>query len=329
MSRKLTIDEFIEKARKIHGDKYDYSKVVADCFSSKNKIPIICNNHNYEFFQQAGSHLRGCGCPICGNEKRQMIRTSLKDFLLKSFEIHGNNFSYSKVDYKGSSNKVTTICNKCGTEFQQSPSKHLSGRGCPNCKLINLSKKFRMSIETFKEKGNEIHNFRYNYDKVKFNNLHDKISIICPEHGEFLQEAQSHLLGCRCPICAKSSHLEDYVRNILNENSIMAEEQKSWDWLVYNSKQYVDFYLPDYNIIIECQGIQHFKSVDFFGGEDNLKETKLRDQNKLDLCTQHGIKILYYSNLGENFEYPYDVITDSQNLIDEIKKIGLTNQSLD
>lgn len=328
MSEKLTIEKFIERARKIHGDKYDYSKV-DDSISSKNKIPIICNNHNYEFYQQAGSHLRGCGCPICGKEKMRAIRTSLNDFLLKASKIHGNNFSYSKVDYKGSSEKVTIICNKCGTEFQQSPSKHLIGRGCPNCKLINLSKRFRMPIETFKERGNKIHNFRYNYDNVKFNNLHDEVCIICPEHGEFFQEAQSHLQGCRCPQCVKSSHLEDYIRNILNENSIKAEEQKSWDWLVYNSKQYVDFYLPDYNIIIECQGIQHFKSVVFFGGENNLKEVKLRDKNKLDLCTQHGIKVLYYSNLGKEFEYPYDVITDSQTLIDEIKKIGLTNQSLD
>lgn len=61
-------------------------------------------------------------------------------------------------------------------------------------------------------------------------------------------------------------------------------------WLIYNSNQHVDFYLPKHNIVIECQGIQHFESVKFFGGEENFNETVLRDKNKLSLCTENGIK---------------------------------------
>lgn len=106
------------------------------------------------------------------------------------------------------------------------------------------------------------------------------------------------------------------------------EQQKTWKWLTYKSNQYVDFYLPDYNIVIECQGLQHFQEIEFFGGVELYMDTKLRDKNKLDLCTENGIKVLYYSNLGEDFEYPYEVFTDLQNLIDEIKKIGPTNQSV-
>ena len=75
--------------------------------------------------------------------------------------------------------------------------------------------------------ANEIHKYKYNYSKVQFNNLHDKVVIICPIHGEFLQEAQSHLQGCRCPKCNRSSHLEDDVRYLLNINNIIFEEQKT------------------------------------------------------------------------------------------------------
>lgn len=318
--KKLLTEEFIYRAKIIHGDKYDYSRVI--CTGSKDKVEIYCKKHNYTFLQQAGSHLRGCGCPICGREARASIKTTLEDFIKRSIEVHGNKYNYSKVDYKGSDEKVCIICNTCGTEFWQSPAKHLSGRGCPNCKLINLSNKFRKSLDEFINEANKIHKYKYNYSKVQFNNLHDKVVIICPIHGEFLQEAQSHLQGCRCPKCNRSSHLEDDVRYLLNINNIIFEEQKTWDWLIYNSNQHVDFYLPKYNIVIECQGIQHLESVKFFGGEENFNETVLRDKNKLNLCTENGIKILYYSNLGDNYNYPYEVITSPEDLINEINKIG-------
>lgn len=316
--KKLSTEEFIERAREIHGDRYDYSNTV--CTGSKNNVEIYCKKHKCTFTQQAGSHLRGCGCPLCGKEPRRKLRTSVKSFIKKSREIHGNDYDYSEVDYKGVEKKVCIKCNKCGQKFWQSPSKHLSGRGCPNCKLSFLSSKFRKPRSEFIEQANKVHGYGYDYSKVTFNSLHDKITIICPEHGEFIQEAQSHLQGCRCPKCSRSSHLEDDVRLLLSRNSIQFEEQKTWEWLIYKSNQYVDFFLPDYNTVIECQGIQHFESVKFFGAE-NLEEVKLRDTNKLELCTKNGIRMLYYSNLGENYSYPYEVITSLDNLIQKIKEL--------
>lgn len=79
----------------------------------------------------------------------------------------------------------------------------------------------------------------------------------------------------------------------------------------------MDFYLPKYNIAIECQGIQHFKPINLFGGENGFQNTKERDIQKKKLCEEHGIKILYFSNLG--IEYPYDVIEDKELLLEKIK----------
>ena len=123
-----------------------------------------------------------------------------------------------------------------------------------------------------------------------------------------------------CPACA-SSKLETFIRNILLDNNISFEEQKTWDWLVYKSKQYTDFYLPDYKIVIECQGKQHFEYIPYF--KASLKDVKARDKNKLDLCTKHGITILYYSNLSTStrkYKYPYEVYEDIGELLKEINK---------
>lgn len=179
----------------------------------------------------------------------------------------------------------------------------------------------KLLTEEFIYRAKIIHGDKYDYSRVICTGSKDKVEIYCKKHNyTFLQQAGSHLQGCRCPKCNRSSHLEDDVRYLLNINNIIFEEQKTWDWLIYNSNQHVDFYLPKYNIVIECQGIQHFESVKFFGGEQNFNETVLRDKNKLNLCTENGIKILYYSNLGDN--YPYEVITSPEDLINEINKIG-------
>ena len=78
----------------------------------------------------------------------------------------------------------------------------------------------------------------------------------------------------------------------------------------------MDFYIAEYNVAIECQGIQHFKSVEFFGGYDGLVKTIQRDALKKQLCEENGVKLLYYSDLG--IEYPYKVFENKEELLKEI-----------
>lgn len=310
--KKLTTEEFIEKAKEVHGDKYDYSKSIYNGYH--RLLTITCPKHG-DFQQLPSNHIAGMGCKLCCYHHQ----SNTEDFIEKAKKVHGDKYDYSKVNYITSYDKVCIICPNHG-EFLQTPSSHLNGCGCPSCSFDNKRKTF----ETFLQQARTIHGNKYNYDLVNYKNSRTKICITCPEHGEFLQTPNDHLNGCGCPEC-KNSHLEIEVKNCLVSNLINFEQQKTWQWLTYNSSQYVDFYLPDYNIVIECQGLQHFQEIEFFGGVEVFKNIKLRDKNKLDLCTKNGIKVLYYSNLGEDFEYPYEVFTDLQNLIDEIKKIGLTN----
>ena len=120
---------FIEKARQIHNDKYDYSKV--NYVNSRTKVCIICPTHG-EFWQTPHNHLKGYGCAECGKEKSHLPKITTEDFIIKAKEIHGNKYDYSNVCYKTSDTKVCIICPEHG-EFWQTPSNHINGSGCPKC----------------------------------------------------------------------------------------------------------------------------------------------------------------------------------------------------
>ena len=130
--RKLTTDEFIKKAREVHGDKYDYSKV--EYINKRTKVCIICPIHG-EFYQLAGDHMRGHGCRKCGSDKvADVCRYDKITFIEKANEIHNHKYDYSKVEYINANTKVCIICPEHG-EFWQTPASHLCKRGCPKCKI--------------------------------------------------------------------------------------------------------------------------------------------------------------------------------------------------
>lgn len=130
-SESSTTEEFIEKAKKVHGDRYDYSKVEYN--GRENNVCIICSEHG-EFWQRSSTHLRGGGCQICKKETlRNLYISNTEKFIIDSKKIHGNKYDYSLVKYEKSDKKVDVICKKHGI-FKIAPSHHLNGVGCPICK---------------------------------------------------------------------------------------------------------------------------------------------------------------------------------------------------
>ena len=228
--------------------------------------------------------------------------------------IHGDKYDYSKVDYKGNHEKVCIICPIHG-EFWQRPYAHLMGLGC------NLCSKSTYDTESFITKAKNLHGDKYDYSKVEYKGINENVCIICPKHGEFWQTPSNHLNGCGCQKC-KSSHLEREFRLFLEKNSIEYEEQKSFKWLRFRKPQYLDFYLPQYNVAIECQGEHHFQKSGWGRGKNGKKVIE-RDFNKLKLCQEHGIKVFFYSNLG--IEYPYKVFESKKDLLEEIKNAEQIN----
>src|ERR1019366_7034110 len=134
MNKKSTTEEFIEKAKKIHGNTYGYEEF--DYVTAKIKGKIICYIHGI-FEQTPDSHLRGSGCQACGNIKIKEKQISTKEiFLEKTYKIHGVLYAYGIFKYTGNHKKGKIVCKIHTTYFEQTPAKHLQGQGCPNCGII-------------------------------------------------------------------------------------------------------------------------------------------------------------------------------------------------
>jgi hypothetical protein len=128
-SRKLlTTNDFIEKARRIHGNMYDYTN--SQYVNSHHKISIMCNRHGL-FLQTANDHLSGYGCSACSNNKKM----TTENFVSKAISIHGSIYDYSRVSYKNNLTKIDILCKKHGL-FRQTPTCHTHlKQGCPKCRL--------------------------------------------------------------------------------------------------------------------------------------------------------------------------------------------------
>ena len=171
MTPKLTTEGFVEKAIKIHGDKYDYSKV--NYINSHTKVCIICKIHG-EFLQKPSGHTSGKGCRKCSGS----YSYSNKEWIEEAERIHDNKYDYSKVNYTKAHDKVIIICNTHG-EFQQQANLHLTGSGCQKCGVINRSMIRIKTTKEWIEEAKSVHGDKYDYSKVNYTKARDKVIIIC------------------------------------------------------------------------------------------------------------------------------------------------------
>lgn len=211
----MTKEYFLEKAKLVHGDRYDYTKSVVG--KKREKVCIICPEHG-EFWQTPEHHFQGHGCPKCGEEKSKNRETKLKydkeDFIKSAKEVHGNKYIYDKTVYNGiRHNKICITCPEHG-DFYQWPYVHLYGCGCPKCALANSTSVLKSNTEEFIKKAKRVHKKKYDYSKVEYVDNKTKVCIICPEHGEFWQTPKQHLKGQGCPKCGGtySPTTEEFIK---------------------------------------------------------------------------------------------------------------------
>lgn len=200
---RLTTEEFISRSNLVHNFFYDYSKT--QYIDSKKKVIIICPIHG-DFLQRPSNHINlKQGCYYCGNEiKSKTLLRAQRDFINISKNIHGDKYNYDKVDYKGSTKKVTIICPIHG-EFLQTPSAHIvQKQGCPICGNARKNNTRQIDVKEFIDKANIIHKNKYTYKTETFVNMTTKMSITCPIHGDFWQQPNNHNNRQGCPMCKKS-----------------------------------------------------------------------------------------------------------------------------
>ncbi len=279
------LNRFIENASITHSLKYNYSKVIYK--NTNTKVLITCPKHG-DFSQIPKNHLRGHGCLKCAQEhKSSLLSDGISKFILKSEKKHGDKYDYSVSSYTNNKAKLSIICKLHGV-FKMIPSHHLSGHGCPSC-----TGNYRRNNTEFIEECTHIHGKKYSYELTDFKSLKRKIIVVCIQHGEFSQLAGHHIIGHGCPICS-SSHGERYIKDYLDRKSIAYVREKTFDDCLNkeNHNLRFDFYIPSMNLCIEYDGIQHFKPMEYFGGQVEFDKIRLNDSIKNKYCLLNSISLL-------------------------------------
>lgn len=317
-NKRLGTEEFIRRATEKFGDKFDYSKVSIETL--QDEIEIGCPVHG-PIMTTPFNHLNSItGCHQCGLDKkaRDKIEKVAEEIKQKLYDRFGDIFDLTEITYTGYNCHVIVTCKSCGRPSEYNISSLLRSEGCLYC--LGL----RKDTEMFIEQAKEIHGDLYDYSKTVFVSNSQSVIVTCKKHGDFKVNAGAHIFSANgCSKC-HYSHGELKIALWLNELGIKFEKEKTFPWLKYKAKMRLDFYLPEYNVAIECQGIQHF-GIEFKGFNavnDNMSLIRKRDITKYNLCKEHGVRILYFcfagnhNSLTEN--YIDKVLHTKQELIDSI-----------
>lgn len=293
--KKLTINEIIRRFKLVHGDKFDYSLIK---YKNINiKVKIICPIHG-EFEQTPKNHLKGNDCFECSKIRRSK---SNEKFIEQAKLIHNNFYDYSLTEYKNYLTKVKIICPIHGI-FEQIPNEHISKKsGCKRCGVEKTKKYTLLTSYEFIKRAKIIHGDKYDYSKIKYiNGYMNKVTIICSKHGEFKQLPQDHIHSkAGCPICSESKG-ERIISDVLKSVDIIFNYQKTFTNLKDKYLLRFDFYIPLIDTCIEFDGEQHFKSIIYWGGEENFLQCQYRDKLKTDYCIKNNISLLRLDYIDYN-----------------------------
>lgn len=287
--RKLSTEDFKERAIIAHKGKYDYSKV--EYKGSREKVEIVCPKHG-SFFQTPDKHLnKKDGCPRCANETRNTPKTT-NQFILEAKEIHKEEYDYSKTSYINNCTKVTIICKKHG-EFLQSPSHHLAGNGCPECSKEKISKALRGSWEELEKRFIAKYGNKYDYSKVEYKSVDTKVKIYCKECQKYFWQTPYNHLDHEHKECCGNSRAEKIICSFLKKNGINYIAEHTFSDLKDKGFLRYDFYLPEKNLLIEYDGAQHFLFPNtLHKSRDEFESQQKRDKLKTEYAEKNNINLL-------------------------------------
>lgn len=288
VSRAEKLYNFINEAKKIHNNFYDYKNV--NFIRNDEKVEVICPIHGSFFITPKNHLLNKAGCKQCGIEKRSKIQSKSQDTFIKELQkIYGDLYDFSKVEYVNNKTKVIVTCPIHG-DYHVSPKSLLKGKKCAKCAALKRGKNKRLTREEFIKKANKIHRNKYDYSDSIFITTSDKITIKCEKHGYFTQYANSHLRGRGCPLCSYNGskwqeEIYSIIKKIFSENIIIKKNDRSvlFDIETGYCKE-LDLYIPFYNIGIELNSIIWHSKME--------RRKPGYHKKKYKLCKDNGIKLI-------------------------------------
>jgi very-short-patch-repair endonuclease len=236
------------------------------------------------------------------------------EFLEQAEAMHGGKLDFGRAIYVDARTKVLVGClqDREHGEYSVTPSSLLSGSGCRKCGIEASADAQKRDPKQFLREMEEVHGGKIDSSKAKYVNAHTKVTVSCLQnldHGEFSATPDNLLNGRGCPKC-RSSKGEDAIMTYLKDRKVDFDIQKTFDDLVgdKNRKLRYDFHLPDENLLVEFDGIQHFEARSFFGGEEAFARTQKSDKLKDKYALEQGIRLL---------RIRYDRIKDISSILDD------------
>jgi len=263
--------KFIKRVVAMYGDKFSFENTVFVDY--KTNVTLTCHKHG-SFEKRPDKLMAGIYCRFCKIEERRLEKGK----------------KISNTQQAGTPQKI--VCDKHG--LQACSSKDVC-KVCTNearRKAISQTMvKNRGGKAIFIKKARERHSDLYSYDKVEYVRSKSPVIITCEKHGDFVQKPNDHIKGSGCHSCCESKG-EKRIDDILNNRNLSFIKQQTFPECVYKGLLKFDHYIPELNLCIEYDGEQHFKAIDFFGGEKTFKEIVARDNVKNTFCQEKGIHLL-------------------------------------
>ncbi len=281
--KKIESSTLIEYLKIIHENKYEYV-IETETVYATSKIKLINVYSDDETMYRVDRHLSG----MVPN------KVTINYFVKRCSEDNDNKYIYDYVHFNTATDSVDIICPQHGT-FSQSVTNHLyNNTQCPEC-----AGHARYTKDKLLKKFNDIHSGKYEYPDVTDNTkTDDEITIICKIHGEFKQKVAGHLYKANgCPECATKSTGEQLIKDFLDKENITYIKEKSFDDCKHINILSFDFYIPHLDILIEFDGVQHFRPVEYFGGAEEFANYILRDECKNKWCLKNNKKLIRISYL--------------------------------
>nr|DAN35327.1 MAG TPA: endonuclease-like protein [Caudoviricetes sp.] len=275
MTKRLTKEEFIERARQKYGTLYDYSLV--DYKNCDTPVKIICPKHGI-VEQTPYRHIAGRGCPKCFATPK----LTTDEFISQSKKVHGDKYDYSLVEYRGTMHPVKIICPEHGI-FEQIAITHKGGHGCPKC--AKKPEVFLCTTDKFIKKAILKHGDKYDYSLVEYTGVYNKVDVICHIHGKFSVIPNAHLNGQGCPKC--SLYSRRCGKPSSHENAIaswFANTFEQHNRTIIKPKE-LDLVSHEYRLAIEVNGA-YWHSTKYLDKTYHLDKTNQVEAN--------GYKLLHF-----------------------------------
>jgi len=259
-------------------------KILDKNIKFKTQVKFLCEIHNDIIQERRCDHLKDTGCIRCKREADNIRRFNI--FKVNSNKKYNNFYEYGGGKYINNKTEIEITCPKHGN-FLQRPDNHLSGAGCEYCN-------YKTHPDDLLIKLNKI------YEIISFNitehiTENDIVNCTCEIHGNFKKSLKLLLMGHGCNQCGTISKSEEIISKYLTDNNFEYTTQKTFEDCKNIYKLRFDFHLPEYNILIEYDGLQHHKPVEYFGGVKGFKLSQKKDKIKNTFCLENNIKLIRIS----------------------------------